>query len=388
MNKYLLDVYNPFKVEFLYGKGSTLFDKKGNDYIDFTSGIGVSCLGHGNKKLVETISKQAKKFLHLSNIYPINTQEECAKKVAALSGYKNMQGFFCNSGAEANETAIKFIRKYAKSKGIKKHNTITLENSFHGRTIATLNATGQKDKQLGFEPFPNEFIYAKNLEDTKNKIDKNSVAVMIELVQGEGGVKAFDKKELQALNKYLKEKGVLFVIDEIQTGIYRTGEFLASNYFELKPDIITMAKGLAGGLPIGLMMTNKKNIFKKGDHGSTFGGNPLCTKTAVEVLNILEEKYKAKKIQNTICIFQKELEKILKKNKKLFSSKTGVGLMLGLKLKEERKLQVLIETCLKNQVLVLKSGKDIVRFLPALNISKKEIKLGFKRFQKSLDELK
>ena len=178
MNKYLLDVYNPFKVEFLYGKGSTLFDKKGNDYIDFTSGIGVSCLGHGNKKLVETISKQAKKFLHLSNIYPINTQEECAKKVAALSGYKNMQGFFCNSGAEANETAIKFIRKYAKSKGIKKHNIITLENSFHGRTIATLNATGQKDKQLGFEPFPNEFIYAKNLEDTKNKIDKNSVAVM------------------------------------------------------------------------------------------------------------------------------------------------------------------------------------------------------------------
>ncbi len=309
MNKYLLDVYNPFKVEFLYGKGSTLFDKKGNDYIDFTSGIGVSCLGHGNKKLVETISKQAKKFLHLSNIYPINTQEECAKKVAALSGYKNMQGFFCNSGAEANETAIKFIRKYAKSKGIKKHNIITLENSFHGRTIATLNATGQKDKQLGFEPFPNEFIYAKNLEDTKNKIDKNSVAVMIELVQGEGGVKAFDKKELQALNKYLKEKGVLFVIDEIQTGIYRTGEFLASNYFELKPDIITMAKGLAGGLPIGLMMTNKKNIFKKGDHGSTFGGNPLCTKTAVEVLNILEEKYKAKKIQNTICIFQKSLKR-------------------------------------------------------------------------------
>ena len=388
MSKHLLDIYNPFKVEFLYAKGSTLFDKKGKDYIDFTSGIGVNCLGHGNKKLVKTIANQAKKIIHVSNIYPIKTQEECAKKVALLSGYKNMQGFFCNSGAEANETAIKFIRKYAKCKGIKKHNIITLENSFHGRTLATLNATGQKDKQLGFEPFPNEFIYAKDVQDIKNKIDKNSVAVMLELIQGEGGIKAFDKKELQTLNQYLQEKGVLFVIDEIQTGVYRTGEFLASNFFELKPDIITMAKGLAGGLPIGLMMTKKINIFEKGDHGSTFGGNPLCTTTAVEVLTILEKRYKTKKIANTICLFQKKLEKIFKTNNELFSSKSGVGLMLGLKLKEEEKLQSLLEVCLKNQVLVLKSGKDIIRFLPALNISRKEINLGFKRFQKALDELK
>ncbi len=387
MSKYLLDVYTPFNVEFTYGKGSVLFDKQNKDYIDFTSGIGVSCLGHGNSKLIKTVTKQAEKLIHLSNIYPIKAQEQCAKKVLELSGYKNMQCFFCNSGTEANEAAIKLIRKYAHNKGIKDHKIITLENSFHGRTLTALNATGQKDKQAGFEPFPDEFVYAKNLSDIKNMLDKSIVAVMVEPVQGEGGITALDKKELLSLNKYLKQKDILFAVDEIQTGVFRTGEFLASNLYGLEPDIITMAKGLAGGLPIGLMMANKKGVFLKGDHGSTFGGNPLCTKTAYKVLNILKKKHTKGDLEKTNSFFQRKLDKVLEKNKEMFFSKTGLGLMSGLKLKDEKDLIPLLEISLKNKVLVLRSGKDIIRFLPALNVSKKEIKEGFKRFQKAIDQL-
>ena len=388
MNKYILPLYNRLDIAFIKGKKSIIFDENKKDYIDFASGVGVNSLGYANKKVVKTIEKQAKKVLHTSNIYRIKPQEECAKKIVELSTY-DMQCFFCNSGAEANETAIKLARKYGNvTFKNPKYKIITIKNSFHGRTIATLKATAQEDKHKYFAPYPDGFVYANDINEAINMIDDTTVGVMLELIQGEGGIFMQDIFQVQRLERILKEKKLLLIIDEVQTGVYRSGNFLISQYFGIKPDIVTLAKGLASGIPIGVMMTSLKDIFTFGDHGSTFGGNPLCTKTAVEVLNILEEKYKAKKIQNTICIFQKELEKILKKNKKLFSSKTGVGLMLGLKLKEERKLQVLIETCLKNQVLVLKSGKDIVRFLPALNISKKEIKLGFKRFQKSLDELK
>ena len=388
MNKYILPLYNRLDIAFIKGKKSLLFDENKKDYIDFASGVGVNSLGYANKKVAKTIEKQAKKVLHSSNIYRIKPQEECAKKIVELSTY-DMQCFFCNSGAEANETAIKLARKYGNvTFKTPKYKIITIKNSFHGRTIATLKATAQEDKHKYFAPYPDGFVYANDINEAICMIDDTTVGVMLELIQGEGGIFMQDIFQVQRLERILKEKKLLLIIDEVQTGVYRSGNFLISQYFGIKPDIVTLAKGLASGIPIGVMMTSLKDIFTFGDHGSTFGGNPLCTKTAVEVLNILEEKYKAKKIQNTICIFQKELEKILKKNKKLFSSKTGVGLMLGLKLKEERKLQVLIETCLKNQVLVLKSGKDIVRFLPALNISKKEIKLGFKRFQKSLDELK
>jgi len=387
MNKYILPLYNRLDIAFIKGKKSLLFDENKKDYIDFASGVGVNSLGYANKKVAKTIEKQAKKVLHSSNIYRIKPQEECAKKIVELSTY-DMQCFFCNSGAEANETAIKLARKYGNvTFKTPKYKIITIKNSFHGRTIATLKATAQEDKHKYFAPYPDGFVYANDINEAISMIDDTTVGVMLELIQGEGGIFMQDIFQVQRLERILKEKKLLLIIDEVQTGVYRSGNFLISQYFGIKPDIVTLAKGLASGIPIGVMMTSLKDIFTFGDHGSTFGGNHLSTTVCKSVLKILEKKYKAKKIQNTICIFQKELEKILKKNKKLFSSKTGVGLMLGLKLKEERKLQVLIETCLKNQVLVLKSGKDIVRFLPALNISKKEIKLGFKRFQKSLDKL-
>jgi len=384
MSKYLFPVYKQIDIEFEKGKGAKLYDKYNNEYIDFTSGIGVNSLGHGNKNLIKAINKQSKELIHLSNIYPIKAQEECAKKVVKLSTYKNMKCFFCNSGAEANEAAIKFVRKYAYLKKIKNHKIITINNSFHGRTLTTLKATAQEDKQKGFGPFSDEFIYAKDIEDIKNKIDKNTVAVMLELIQGEGGINAFDKKQIQKLAKELKEKKILLVIDEVQSGVYRTGKFLASNYYEIKPDVITLAKGLAGGLPIGLMMSEIEDVFTLGDHGSTFGGNPLSTSVALEVLNVLEEEEKTKKLEKRVCYFQKYLDKCFKENKELFVSKSGLGLMLGLKLKDEKNLAILIEKCLDEKLLVLKSGKDIVRFLPSLNISKKEIKEGFKKFDKAI----
>lgn len=384
MSKYLFPVYKQIEIEFEKGKGAKLYDKYNNEYIDFTSGIGVNSLGHGNKNLIKAINKQSKELIHLSNIYPIKAQEECAKKVVKLSNYKNMKCFFCNSGAEANEAAIKFVRKYAYLKKIKNHKIITINNSFHGRTLTTLKATAQEDKQKGFGPFSDEFIYAKDIEDIKNKIDKNTVAVMLELIQGEGGINAFDKKQIQKLAKELKEKKILLVIDEVQSGVYRTGKFLASNYYEIKPDVITLAKGLAGGLPIGLMMSWIEDVFTLGDHGSTFGGNPLSTSVALEVLTVLEEEEKIKKLEKRVCYFQKYLDKCFNENKELFVSKSGLGLMLGLKLKDEKNLAVLIEKCLDEKLLVLKSGKDIVRFLPSLNISKKEIKEGFKKFDKAI----
>lgn len=384
MSKYLFPVYKQIDIEFEKGKGAKLYDKYNSEYIDFTSGIGVNSLGHGNKNLIKAINKQAKELIHLSNIYPIKAQEECAKKVVKLSTYKNMKCFFCNSGAEANEAAIKFVRKYAYLKKIKNHKIITINNSFHGRTLTTLKATAQKDKQKGFGPFSDEFIYAKDIEDIKNKIDKNTVAVMLELIQGEGGINAFNKKQIQKLAKELKDKKILLVIDEVQSGVYRTGKFLASNYYEIKPDVITLAKGLAGGLPIGLMMSWIEDVFTFGDHGSTFGGNPLSTSVALEVLNVLEEEEKTKKLEKRVCYFQKYLDKCFNEKKELFVSKSGLGLMLGLKLKDEKNLAVLIEKCLDEKLLVLKSGKDIVRFLPSLNISKKEIKEGFKKFDKAI----
>ncbi|NVJ52732.1 MAG: acetylornithine transaminase [Campylobacteraceae bacterium] len=388
MSKYLFPIYKQVNIEFKKGKGSKLYDKYKNEYIDFTSGIGVNSLGHGNKSLIKAINKQANKLIHISNIYPVEAQKKCAKKLVQLSTYKNMNCFFCNSGAEANEAAIKFVRKYAYLKKIKNHKIITINNSFHGRTLTTLKATAQEDKQKGFGPFTDEFIYAKDIEDIKNKIDKSTVAVMLELIQGEGGINAFDKKKIQILAKELKKKKILLVIDEVQSGVYRTGKFLASNYYEIKPDVITLAKGLAGGLPIGVMMSDVKDIFILGNHGTTFGGNPLCTSVALEVLNILQEQEKSKKLENRILYFQKNLDKCLKENKEFFVSKVGIGLMLGLKLKNEEDLGILIEKCLDEKLLVLRSGKDIVRFLPSLNISKKEIKEGFSKLQKAINKIK
>ena len=383
-NSYLLPLYNRLDVSFVRGKKSVLYDEEGKDYIDFASGVGVNSLGYANKELVKTIQKQANKILHTSNIYHIKPQEECAKKIVELSTY-DMQCFFCNSGAEANESAIKLARKYGNTVfSESKYKIITIKNSFHGRTIATLKATAQEDKHKHFGPYPEGFIYANDIKDAISLIDDCTVAVMLELIQGEGGVFMQDILLVKELEKILKEKKILLIIDEVQTGVYRSGKFLISQYFGIKPDIITLAKGLASGIPIGVMMTSLKDVFKVTEHGSTFGGNHLSTTVCKKVLSILEEYSNSGELQENIKFFDDYLLFLVKKYPNTFLEKTGFGFMQGLVLKDEKLFNDIINSSLKNGVLVLKSGKNIIRFLPPLNISKKEMERGFKRFEKTI----
>ena len=387
-NSYLLPLYNRLDVSFVKGKKSVLYDEEGADYIDFSSGVGVNSLGYCNKKVVKTIENQANKILHTSNIYQIKSQEECAKKIVELSTYE-MQCFFCNSGAEANESAIKLARKYGNTVFSKpKYKIITIKNSFHGRTIATLKATAQEDKHKYFGPYPDGFVYANDIKEAISLIDDSTVAVMLELIQGEGGIFMQDIKEVQELSEILKSKKLLLIIDEVQTGVYRSGKFLISHYFKIEPNIITLAKGLATGIPIGVMMTNLKDVLKAGDHGSTFGGNHFSTTVCKEVLNVLEEYKNSGKLKKNIRYFNNCLNYFVDTYQELFSKKTGFGFMQGLVLKDEKKLEEIINLALKNRILVLKSGKNIIRFLPPLNISKKEMKQGFKRFENALIEIK
>ncbi|CAM3535143.1 aminotransferase class III-fold pyridoxal phosphate-dependent enzyme [Arcobacter aquimarinus] len=386
-DEYLLPLYKRLDVSFVKGKKSILYDEKGKDYVDFTSGIGVNSLGYANKEVVKTIKEQAKNILHTSNIYRIKSQEKCAKKIVELSNL-DMQCFFCNSGAEANESAIKLARKYGNTEFAKpKYKIITIKNSFHGRTIATLKATAQEDKHKFFGPYPDGFVYAKDINEAITLIDESTVAVMLELIQGEGGIFMQDFHKIKELETILKSKKLLLIIDEVQTGVYRSGNFLISQYFGIKPDIITLAKGLATGIPIGVMMSSLKNIFKAGDHGSTFGGNHMSTTVCTKVLNILEEYLNSGKLGVNIKYFNNYLHYFVDKYPSLFLQKNGWGFMQGLVLNDENKLDEIVKKSLKKGVLVLKSGKNIIRFLPALNISKKEIKQGFERFESSLIEI-
>ena len=385
-DKYLLPLYNRLDVAFVKGKKAILYDEKNKDYIDFASGVGVNSLGYANKKIVKTIKEQAKNILHSSNIYHIKPQEKCAKKIVELSTY-DMQCFFCNSGAEANESAIKLARKYGNISFPKaKYKIITIKNSFHGKTIATLKATAQEDKHKYFGPYPDGFIYAEDINEAISLIDDYTVAVMLELIQGEGGIFMQDIAVVKKLEKTLKEKKLLLIIDEIQTGVYRSGNFLISQYFKIKPDIITLAKGLATGIPIGVMMTNVKDIFTFGDHGSTFGGNHLSTTVSCKVLDILEKYSNSGTLQENIKFFDSYLLYFMNKYPNLFVQKNGHGFMQGLVLKDDTKLNELIKSSLKNGLLILKSGKNIIRFLPPLNITKKEMIKGFKRFENSIIE--
>ena len=380
----LLNTYARFDVKFVKGKNATLWDEKGYEYIDFTSGIGVVSVGHGNERLANVICNQAKDIIHISNLYKIPPQEQLAKLLVEKSGIDGGV-FFCNSGAEANETALKIARKYGEVGGeIKRYKVITLENSFHGRTISTLKATGQSKFHQYFGPFPDGFTYAKDIEDIENKIDKKTIAVMIELIQGEGGVNPFDIKQIQHLAKKLKQKDILLIVDEVQTGIYRTGEFLASNLYGIKPDIVTLAKGLGGGVPIGAVLTTLTDVLKPGDHGSTFGGNYLATSAAIEVIKILDEEKRNKRLDKTIEYFENKLLEIAKEYPQIFESVSGYGLMRALRVRKEKIRDEIVKKAFENKVLVLKAGEKSVRFLPPLTISVQEIDKGFERFKEIL----
>jgi len=387
--KYVLNTYLRNYVNFVSGQNATLFDSDKKNYIDFTSGIGVCSVGHGNSKIADKITAQVKNITHISNLYCIEPQAKLAKKIVKLSGYKDMGIFFANSGAEANEGAIKIARKYGETKfKNKRFKIITLENSFHGRTITTVKATGQEKMHTdSFSPYPDGFSYNRRLEDIYKAIDDETVAVMLELVQGEGGVEPFDKDEIQKLAKFLKKQDILLIVDEVQTGGYRTGAFLASNLYEITPDIITMAKGVGGGVPIGVVMTSHKDILTFGDHGSTFGGNYLSTSVSLEVLNILQKDKKNGSLDKKSNFFQKQLNKLYKNHRDIFTDIVGLGMMRGLRVKDSETLSKIVNQSFNNGVLVLKAGKNTLRFLPPLTITKEESKEGFKRIEKALSKI-
>jgi len=386
--EYLLNTYARFNVAFVRGENATLWDSEDNDYIDFTSGIGVVSVGHANVRLANAICDQANRIIHISNLYRIPPQEKLAKMLIERSPLDEGGVFFCNSGAEANEAALKIARKYGEVEGeIKRYKVITLENSFHGRTISTLKATGQPKFHQYFGPFPDGFDYAKNIEDIYNKIDEKTVAVMIELIQGEGGVNPFDIEEVQKLEKELKKRDILLIVDEVQTGIYRTGEFLASNLYGITPDIITLAKGLGGGVPIGAVLTSLTDVLKPGDHGSTFGGNYLSTRAGIEVLYILDEYYQSSQLKETIDYFDSKLLEIAKEFPNFFDKVSGYGLMKALKCHSAEIRDNVVKKAFEKRVLVLKAGEKAVRFLPPLTITSSEIDEGFERMKEAIFEL-
>ena len=390
--EYVLRTYARNYIHFDHGKNAKLYDTKGNEYIDFTSGIGVVSVGHGNKYLTDAITSQASKLIHTSNLFLIEPQAKLAKKLSELSGYK-VACFFGNSGAEANEAAIKIARKYGQNHfETKRSKIITLDQSFHGRTITTLKATGQPDMHKeDFSPYPKGFMSAIDIADIYNKIEQNKnevCAVMIELVQGEGGVEVLPKDEVKKLATFLHLKEILLIVDEVQTGVYRTGEFLASNLYDIEPDIVTLAKGLGGGVPIGVAMSKDKGALGLSDHGSTFGGNFLSTRAGLEVLEILEHYYKNATLSREIAFFQEKANDIASKFHHIIDRKVGIGMMVGFRIKDryKDKLGEIISDASKNGLLILKAGRNTMRLLPPLTITNEESTEGFRRLEMVLEK--
>ncbi|MBR2449435.1 MAG: aspartate aminotransferase family protein [Clostridia bacterium] len=366
---YVANTYARFPVEISHGKGSLMYSPDGKEYIDLGSGIGVTAFGAADEKWVEAVTAQLGKVQHTSNLYYTEPCAVLAKTLCERTGMKKV--FFANSGAEANECAIKVARKYAADKKGKDYNVIvTLKNSFHGRTLTTLAATGQDKFHELFQPLTGGFVHAtaNDIESVKTAVKDNKVcAIMIECVQGEGGVIALDKDFVQGIKEICDKEDILFVVDEVQTGNGRTGELYAYMNYGVKPDVVTTAKGLGGGLPIGCCMMNDKtqNVLGFGDHGSTYGGNPVCAAGAISVIDRIDAKL---------------LDEVKAKSKYIFDtlssakgvvSVSGMGLMVGIK--TERAAKDVIAECMDNGVLCL-SAKDKVRLLPALNIPMETLK--------------
>ncbi|MEI0517553.1 aspartate aminotransferase family protein [Brachyspira murdochii] len=372
--KYAANTYARFDLVLESGNGAKLKDIEGKEYIDLGSGIGVNSIGYGNKSWINAVNSQAKTLQHTSNLYYTKPYIDLAKKLCSITKYDKV--FFCNSGAEANEAAIKCARKYSfdkyanNDKEYKRNKIVTLKNSFHGRTMATLSATGQEVFHNYFFPFLEGFSFAEanNYEDTVSKLEDNACAVMMELIQGEGGVIPLDKEYVQKIKKYCEENDILFIADEVQTGVGRTGKFLCSEHFGIKPDITTLAKGLGGGLPIGAMLMNKtcSNVFNNGDHGSTFGANPIAASGALEVLNIIDKDL-LKEVSKKSKYIKDKLMKLDN-----VESVDGIGLMLGIKLKEGLNAKEIVEKCISKGAIPL-TAKTKIRLLPPLTITDKEL---------------
>lgn len=381
-NNNVMHTYGRYPLVMEKGKDRNCVDENGKKYIDFGSGIGTNSLGYCNDKWVDYVCSQAKSLQHTSNYYYTKVQADFAEMLCSSTGYSKV--FFGNSGAEANECAIKLARKYSFDKyGKGRHNIITLVNSFHGRTLCTLSATGQEVFHNYFFPFVEGFINVKanDIDDLKSKIDNTVCAVMLEYVQGEGGVNALEQDFVDAVFDICNKNDILVIADEVQTGVGRTGKLLAGEHFGKKADITTLAKGLAGGVPIGACLADEKcaDVLVAGTHGSTFGGNPLACAGGLAVLETVTADGFLDEVNKKAEFLRSEL---LKMNG--VESVSGLGLMIGITLKNKKAGDV-VKSALKRGLLLL-TAKDKVRLLPPLNIQTDEMKEGLEIFNAVLEE--
>mgnify|MGYP002620472697 CR=1 FL=1 len=370
----LVKNYNRKKISFIKGKGSYLFSKDGKKYLDFVQGIAVNSLGHANSKLIQSLNNQAKKVWHVSNAFIIPEGELLAKKLAKKTFADYVM--FQNSGAEATEAAIKCARRYFYSIGKPQKNRILcVKNSFHGRTIAAIHASGSKKMTEGFGPKVNgfdHFIFGDH-KSFKKKITKNTAAIMVETIMGEGGIKVIPDWCLKELRKICDKKGILLILDEVQCGIGRTGDFFAFEKSKVKPDIVPIAKGIGGGFPIGAVLMNKKvaSAMTAGTHGTTFGGNPLAMSVGNKVFDIISNKKFLNSVKKNSQYFHKKLSNLKNKYSKIIDEIRGRGFLIGIKLKVDQ--TTFIKKLMDNKLLTIRAAENVVRVLPPLNVSKKEI---------------
>ena len=379
-NEHVMHSYGRYDVVLEKGKDRVAVDENGKEYIDFGSGIGTNSLGYCNDKWVDMVCSQVKSIQHTSNYYYTKVQADFAEKLTSITGYKNM--FFGNSGAEANECAIKIARKYSFDKyGKGRHNIITLVNSFHGRTLCTLSATGQDVFHNYFFPFVEGFINveANDIEDLKAKLDDTVCAVMFEYIQGEGGVCALNQDFVDEIYKLCAEKDVLTIADEVQTGVGRTGKFLAGDWFGKKADITTLAKGIAGGIPMGVCLAGEKcaDVLTPGTHGSTFGGNPIACAGGLAVLEKAGDEKFLSEVREKADYLRSKIAAIDE-----VASVSGIGLMVGIELKTKKAADV-VKAALDEGLLLL-TAKTKIRLLPPLTISYEEIDKGIAILEKLL----
>ncbi|WP_165442874.1 aspartate aminotransferase family protein [Senegalia massiliensis] len=371
--KYILNVYNRINLEIVKSKGSYLYDEDGNKYLDMFSGLSVNNIGNSNEEIIQAILKQSSDYIHISNYFVSKSIVKLAKLLVENTHASKV--FFTNSGTESNEAAIKIARKFGLSINKGKTHILAAYNSFHGRTLGSLSLTGQKKYQENFKPLLPDidyFIY-NNIEDLKQKVNHKTCAVFIELIQGEGGIIQIDNSFVKCLNELSKKYNFLIIVDEIQTGLGRTGELLTSHYYNIKPHITTLAKSLGGGLPLGAVLVSKdiENLLKKGEHGSTFGGNPVSCACGEVVINKILEKDFKKDLRRKSNYLLDKLYILKDKYPHIIKDIRGKGLMIGIDVGEYA--FIIKEKALEKKLIINITNKTVIRLLPPLNIDTKEI---------------
>ena len=390
---YLAKNYNRKKISFKFGKGSYLYSTNNKKYLDFVQGIAVNSLGHSHPELVKTIKHQSKKLWHVSNAFQIPEGEKLAKKLCKKTFADYVM--FQNSGAEATEAAIKVARRYFYSIGKPyKNRILCIRNSFHGRTLAAIYASGSKKMTEGFGPKVPGFDHVEfrdskpRFPNIKSKIKKNTAAIMVETILGEGGIKPVPDKCLRYLRKICNEKKILLILDEVQCGIGRSGDFFAFEQSKVKPDIVPIAKGIGGGFPIGAVLMNKKAAggMTAGTHGSTFGGNPLAMAVGNSVMNIVSNKDFLKNVKKSSKYFLSNLNKIKNQYPEIIKEIRGRGLLIGIQVFKDQ--IIFIKKLMDNKLLTIRAAENVIRILPPLNVKKNEIDKALKIISKVCSEFK